>query len=273
MGSVYLSSPAPTRIGTLADRQQAGAALLQLTVLVAIDPGPAGWLAGLVYAFGLQVLLAGAVRRADATTLGPADLVTLGRALLVGGVTAMVADGWWSGDPRVGVLVPLAAVALALDFVDGKVARHTGTVSELGARFDMETDAFLILVLSVAAAAVVGPWVLVIGGLRYAFVAAGWVLPWLTGTLPPSFSAKVIAAAQGVVLVTAVSGLLSLLLTMLLVAAALTALVWSFARSVLTLYRTVEPPLPLTGLGTTVVAPQCGSGDGAHACGGQGGDR
>lgn len=237
MGSVYIPFATDTRAGTLADRQQAGAALLQLTVLAAIDPGPAGWVAGLTYAFGLQILLAGAVRRADATTLGPADLVTLGRALLVGGVTALVADGWWSGDPRVGVLVPLAAVALALDFVDGRVARHTGTVSDLGARFDMETDAFLILVLSVAVASVVGPWVLVIGGLRYAFVAAGWVLPWLGGALPPKLSAKAIAAAQGIVLVAAVSGLLPLLATTLLVAAALAALVWSFGQSVVALYR------------------------------------
>jgi phosphatidylglycerophosphate synthase len=237
VGSVYIPFPTETRAGTLADRQQAGAALLQLTVLVAIDPGPAGWAAGLAYAFGLQVLLAGAVRRADATTLGPADLVTLGRAVLVGGVTALVADGWWAGDTRVGVLVPLAAVALALDFVDGKVARHTGTVSELGARFDMETDAFLILVLSVAVANVVGPWVLVIGALRYAFVAAGWVLPWLTGSLPPKLSAKAIAAAQGIVLVAAVSGLLPLLVSTLLVATALLALTWSFAQSVTALYR------------------------------------
>ena len=45
--------------------------------------------------------------------------------------------------------------ALALDGVDGQVARRTGTASELGARFDMEVDAFLILVLSVAAGRVV----------------------------------------------------------------------------------------------------------------------
>ena len=46
-------------------------------------------------------------------------------------------------------LVVLAAVALVLDGVDGQVARRTGTVSALGARFDMEVDAFLMLVLSV----------------------------------------------------------------------------------------------------------------------------
>ena len=44
----------------------------------------------------------------------------------------------------------LSSVALALDGVDGQVARRTRTVSALGARFDMEVDAFLVLVLSVA---------------------------------------------------------------------------------------------------------------------------
>ena len=47
----------------------------------------------------------------------------------------------------------LVVVALALDWVDGQVARRTGTCSAFGARFDMETDAFLILVLSAYAAA------------------------------------------------------------------------------------------------------------------------
>ena len=43
----------------------------------------------------------------------------------------------------------LAAVALALDPADGWLARRTGTASALGARFDGEVDAFLILALSV----------------------------------------------------------------------------------------------------------------------------
>ena len=47
------------------------------------------------------------------------------------------------------------SVALALDGVDGQVARRTGTVSALGARFDMEVDAFLVLVLSVHVAVLV----------------------------------------------------------------------------------------------------------------------
>ncbi|GAA4711617.1 hypothetical protein GCM10023215_62510 [Pseudonocardia yuanmonensis] len=240
---MYLQSPLTTSPGTALplDRQQAAAAGAQLVLLTALTAatglGPAGWLAGAAYAAGLHALLGGAARRARAETLGPADLVTLGRAVLIGGVTALVVDGLGSVGPAVLPLVGLASVALALDFVDGRVARRTGTASALGARFDMETDAFLLLVLSVQVAAVAGPWVLVIGGLRYAFVAAGRVLPWLTGSLPPRFSAKAVAAAQGIVLVVAAAGILPVAAAVVLVAGALTALLWSFGRDTLVLYR------------------------------------
>lgn len=240
---MYLQSPLTTSPGTALplDRQQAAAAVLQLVLLGALTTaaglGPAGWLAGVGFAAGLHALLAGAARRAGTEALGPADLVTLGRAVLIGGVTALVVDGLVSGQPALVPLVALASVALALDFVDGRVARRTGTVSELGARFDMETDAFLVLVLSVQVAAVTGPWVLVIGGLRYAFVAAGWLLPWLTGSLPARFSAKAVAAVQGIVLVVAAAGILPVAAAVVLVAAALTSLLWSFGRDTLLLYR------------------------------------
>ena len=67
----------------------------------------------------------------------------------------------------------------------------------------MEVDAFLILVLSVYVARSSGAWVLAIGAMRYAFVAAGWVLPWMRGQLPPRYWRKVVAAIQGIVLVVA----------------------------------------------------------------------
>ena len=102
----------------------------------------------------------------------------------------------------------MSAVALVLDDVDGRVARRTGTASPLGARFDMEVDAFLILVLSVYVARSVGSWVLAIGLARYAYVAAGWVLPWLREPVPPRYWGKVVAAIQGIVLTIAASGVL-----------------------------------------------------------------
>jgi phosphatidylglycerophosphate synthase len=226
--------------------EQAAAAGTQLLILAglaaAFGLGPLGVLVGVVYAAGLLGLLSAAMHRAGRSVLGPADLVTLARALLVGGVAAIVADGLLTGWTAPAALVALASVALALDAVDGKVARRTGTVSPVGARFDMEVDAFLVLVLSVHVAVIIGPWVLAIGLMRYAFVLAGWLLPWLRGTVPPSHVAKTVAAVQGVVLVIAASRLLPHTATVALVAVALALLVWSFGRTVLWLWRAERVP-------------------------------
>jgi phosphatidylglycerophosphate synthase len=230
----------PTRSAPI-DRQLAVATGGQVALLAAlaasVDLGPVGWLAGLTYAVGLHHLLARAARRAGTTTLGPADLVTVGRAALIAGVTALVAGGLAGAAVPAATLIVIASVALALDAVDGRVARRTGTASALGARFDMEVDAFLVLVLSIYVATLVGPWALVIGAMRYAFVAASWALPWMRASLPTRSGAKVVAAAQGVVLLVASSQLLPAPGTAALVGAAVGALSWSFGRSVAWLWR------------------------------------
>ena len=125
------------------------------------------------------------------------------------GVAALVADSFHQPAP-VAILVTLAVVALALDAVDGWVARRSGTASALGARFDGEVDAFLILVLSVYVARSAGAWVLAIGAARYAFLAAGWLLPWMREPLPPRYWRKVVAATQGIVLTIAAADVLPL---------------------------------------------------------------
>lgn len=163
--------------------------------------------------------------------LGPADRVTAVRAVLAGVVAGLVVAGYAGASYDV-LLVVLAAVALVLDAVDGHVARRTGTASGFGARFDMEVDAFLIAVLSVHVAPAYGWWVLAIGAMRYAYVAAGWLLPWLRRPTPPRYSAKVVAAVQGVVLVVAAAGVLPTVLTRVALAVALLLLVDSFGRDV-----------------------------------------
>ncbi|MFJ4986670.1 CDP-alcohol phosphatidyltransferase family protein [Streptomyces sp. NPDC088732] len=221
-----------------AGREQAVAALAQFGLLVALWASvglrEAGWIAGTAYGAAVWAVLAGALRRSGVTALGPADRVTLGRAVLVGGVTALAVVGAAHGP----VFTLVASVALVLDAVDGKVARRTGTCSRLGARFDMEVDAFLIMVLSVQLAMVQGPWVLAIGAMRYAFVAASWVLPWLNAPLPPSFARKTVAACQGIALVAACSGILPGAAAAGVAALALGALVWSFGRDIAWLWRT-----------------------------------
>ncbi|WP_157408457.1 CDP-alcohol phosphatidyltransferase family protein [Actinoplanes sp. N902-109] len=231
-------------IGTMTARPARGplaglAAHLLLTVALAATAGvtAGGWLAGTVYAVGLYLALRTGMEQAGMRALGPANTVTLGRAVLVGGVTALVVTSFQRHVP-LALLVTLVGVALALDGVDGQVARRTGTTTALGARFDMEIDAFLILVLSIYVAADFGWWTVAIGAFRYAFVAASWAAPWLSAALPAKFSRKVVAALQGVVLVVVTAGLLPHAAAFLALTLALGSLTWSFGRDISWLRRT-----------------------------------
>jgi phosphatidylglycerophosphate synthase len=196
----------------------------------------AGLATGVAYGVVLCGLLGAGLRRCGMVALGPANVVTLGRALLVGGVTAVVVTSF--GRPvSVPALVTLAGFALALDGLDGQVARRTGTTSALGARFDMEIDAFLILVLSVYAGDRFGWWTVAIGGFRYVFAAASWPLPWLNAALPPRFSRKVVAAVQGVVLALVTANLLPPVVAGAALILALGSLTWSFGRDIAWLHQ------------------------------------
>ena len=127
--------------------------------------------------------------------------MTLARATLAVGVAALAADSF-THDTPVALLVALAAVALALDAADGWMARRTGTATALGARFDGEVDAFLILALSVYAAR--GRRVGARDRARaLPFLAGEWLLPWMRATLPPRRWRRAVAAAQGIVLTVA----------------------------------------------------------------------
>ena len=190
---------------------------------------PIAWATGLVFGLALVLLTDWGLRHSGRGAFGPADWITFARAVLVGCAAELIADG---GRPTAW-LVGLVAVALLMDGFDGQVARRTGTASDFGARFDMEVDAFLILLLCVQVSRTLGLWVLAIGLMRYAFVAASWALPWLKAPLYPSMARKAVAAIQGVVLVAAVSGVLPHPLTFAAVAVALGTLLWSFGRDTL----------------------------------------
>ena len=165
------------------------------------------------------------------TRVGPANIVTFVRAVMSCVVAGLVLSSF-AGPDHVDLLVAITTVALVLDWVDGQVARRTHTESAFGARFDMEVDAFLILVLSCFAAPIVGAWVLAIGGARYAYGAAGWVIPWLRRPLPSRYWRKVVAAIQGIVLTVAASQLLPTLVIDPALGVALALLAESFGRDV-----------------------------------------
>jgi phosphatidylglycerophosphate synthase len=237
-----------------------GGLAVQLVLLAGLAAtvglGTVGWLAGIGYgAFTCLALIRG-LRRSGTGALGPADRVTLTRAVLVGGVAALAADSFHPA-ARVAVMVALAVAALVLDAVDGRVARRTGTASAFGARFDMEVDAFLVLILSIHVMPSIGAWVLAIGAMRYAFLVAGWLLPWMRRALPARWWRKVVAATQGVVLVCATADVLPRPLMVALLAASLGLLVESFGRDVVWLWRhrPGEPgPLAHAGPAWTVLA-------------------
>ena len=148
--------------------------------------------------FGTIAAIAASRRRAHHpfARFGPANQMTTVRALLVSLAAGFI------GEARLPAIATAAATvggaATALDGVDGWLARRTGLTSAFGARFDMETDALLIQVLSVLAwqHGKAGAWVLACGLMRYVFVACGRMWPWLQRPLFPSIRRKAICVVQ-----------------------------------------------------------------------------
>ena len=209
--------------------------LLLAVLALTVGLGAAGWVVGVGCAAIIAVALARALARGP-DGLGPASWVTLVRATLAVGLAALTADSF-AHDTPVALYIALAAVALALDLIDGWLARRSGTESDLGARFDGEIDAFLILALSVYVASTYGAWVLLIGAARYVYLVGQWTLPWMRAALPSRRWRKVITAVQGVVLTVAAAGILPRTLTQALLAVALASLAVSFGECVSWLWR------------------------------------
>ena len=187
------------------------------------------------------LLLAALVGRYSRTrSLRLADLVTLARGLGVCFLAGFTLQALAGGLARNGVLamIIMGTLCLTLDGVDGRVARARGEATAFGARFDVETDAAMLIVLSIAVAAlgIAGWWVLTIGAMRYGYVAVSLIVPALRTPLPYRYSNKVIAVVQALALLGALAFGLThgahWVLTMSLLAA-LASLCWSFGRSVI----------------------------------------
>jgi phosphatidylglycerophosphate synthase len=201
--------------------------------LVGPAPGAVGLaVAGHLTAAGLAAML---LRRGyPHAGLGLGNLVTLLRLGLTAALLAPLlapASGW--------SVLAVALVAFALDGVDGWLARREGRTSAFGARFDLEVDAALGLVL--AANAWVGGTapaaVLLLGLPRYAFLAAARILPWLAQPLPERFGRKAVCVVQIAVLIALQAPVFSATAAGGLVAGAAAALGWSFGRDVRWLRR------------------------------------
>ena len=168
---------------------------------------------------------------------GSANQITTVRALLVALLVCLI------GEPHVSALAASAAAASVvvtlLDGVDGWLARRHRIASDFGARFDLEIDALLILALSVLAwqFGKAGAWVVASGTLRYLFVAAGAIWPWLQAPLPPSRRRQTICVVQIVALMLAVIPSVPPAVSAPIAAVALAALLYSFLVDTLWLWQ------------------------------------
>jgi phosphatidylglycerophosphate synthase len=199
-----------------------------------------GWLgesglvlsAAILAVAGSAALLWLAAREVRAATFGAANTVTLVRAALTVLLVALL--GASPTAPLGWTLVGLGAAAVALDGIDGALARRRGEASAVGARFDMETDALLILVLAalVWQHGKAGAWILAAGLIRYVFVAASWAFHWLGAALPPSVRRQAVCVVQIVSLLGALLPVVVPPWSIALAVAGLAALVWSFAIDV-----------------------------------------
>jgi phosphatidylglycerophosphate synthase len=228
------------------------AALVLLVALAMASGAGMGWdyaaKALLVFAIGTW-LVWGALGAHPHARFGPANRVTLvrlgsvaltaslmGEALPRAPLDAMPAAAWW--------LVIAATLTALLDAVDGWLARRSGLASAFGARFDMETDAAFTLVLCalVVQAGQAGPWILASGLMRYAFVAAAFIWPWLNGRLQPSKRRQTVCVVQITTLIVCLGPIVPPLLASALAAISLALLTLSFATDVRTLAR--QRPTP-----------------------------
>jgi len=181
-----------------------------------------------VFSVGAALVLLGLPTHHPFPSIGPANQVTVARGVLVALLAGLVGERMDTGAPAIATTV--AIIVIVLDGLDGWLARRTHLASGFGARFDMETDALLTLVLSMLAwqFGKAGAWVLLSGLLRYAFVGAGTVLRRLRNPLPCSQRRKSIAVVQMLALVAAIAPFVAPALSVPVTAVALMALIFSF---------------------------------------------
>lgn len=225
----------PKRIYTLAEIALASLLLVGLgAMLPALVASAANWWLAAGFYIVMSTLV---VSFWPHGSFGWANRVTLGRGVLVAIVAGALAANAFTN--AIWLWLAVAVIALLLDGVDGWIARRTKTHTPFGARFDMELDAVLILILCIGLlqSEHLGIWALLIGGMRYLFIAASWPFPWLKAPLFASFRRKAVCVWQVVALLLALTPLTSPLATSLLALSALITLIYSFGFDVWWLYQ------------------------------------
>jgi phosphatidylglycerophosphate synthase len=168
------------------------------------------------------------VRHHPFSRFGGANYVTLARAALMALLAAALGE-------RISDYAAFAAACVAglmpmLDGVDGRLARRGGTQSAFGARFDMEIDSLHVLVMSALLwqFGKAGIWIWVGGLLRYMFVAAGWLLPWMAAELRPTLRGRAITIVHMTTVSVALAPFVPASISVVATALSTAALVWSF---------------------------------------------
>jgi phosphatidylglycerophosphate synthase len=176
---------------------------------------------------------------------GAANQVTTIRAALASIIAGLI------GAPETPLVantaVGIAILAAVLDGLDGWLARRSGMSSDFGARFDMEIDALLIMVLALLGwrHGKAGSWVLASGLIRYLFLGIGLALPWMRRELMPSRRRQIVCVIQVCALIVILLPEVTPPQSTWIAAAALGALSYSFFVDTLWLWRQA-PGVPVT---------------------------
>ncbi|GAB5447101.1 CDP-alcohol phosphatidyltransferase family protein [Gymnodinialimonas sp.] len=179
-----------------------------------------------LYVVVMAVALAGLTTGFPHRVIGLCNVATIARlmlvSVLVAALVAPAAPPW--------PVFAVAVLAFTLDGLDGWLARRGGRASAFGARFDMEVDSALALVLALLAwqSGAVGAYVIILGLPRYAFWIAQFPFPWLNGDLPERFSRKVVCVVQISALILALLPVVPATVASLCTGLAAVALIWSF---------------------------------------------
>ena len=203
-----------------------------------ILPSEAAMMLFIFLYFGVAVAVLGCAAHAGVLLrFGWANRITWIRTALAVAIASTLIDAggavnWW-------MVSALAALALALDGLDGLIARRHRQTSRFGALFDQEIDAGLILILCLllGLSGKIGFWIVALGAMRYGFLAAGRIWPVLRRPLPPSALRSAVCAIQVAALLVSLLPLVSAPGAAWIGGAALVILALSFGRDVLWLHR------------------------------------